>query len=341
MPETGRPLKIGLIAGEASGDILGAGLIRALKLHFPDADFVGIGGDLMQSEGLSCWFPMEQLSIMGIVEVLKHLPGLFRLKRELLERFDAYQPDIFIGIDAPDFNLRIERELHQRGIPTVHYVSPSVWAWRQGRIVGIRQSVNLMLTLLPFEAAFYEAHHVPVAHVGHPMADQIPLDSDKRAARQTLDLPENISGPVIALLPGSRGGEVGMLMEVFLQAAERFKRTASDTLFIVPAANEKRFEQIMAFVQASGLPCHVYRGLARECMAAADAVVLASGTATLECMLVNRPMVVAYRLAPITYWLMRLLIRTRYVSLPNLLANAPLVPELIQKDATPEKFAAH
>ncbi|MBK8970192.1 MAG: lipid-A-disaccharide synthase [Hahellaceae bacterium] len=338
MPGPQRPLKIGLIAGEASGDILGAGLIRALKGHFPDADFVGIGGEKMQAEGLTSWFAMEQLSIMGLVEVLRHLPGLFRLKRELLERFDAYQPDIFIGIDAPDFNLRIERELHLRGVPTVHYVSPSVWAWRQGRIVGIRQSVNLMLTLLPFEAAFYEAHQVPVVHVGHPMADQIPMESSKQDARRALGLPETAKGPVIGLLPGSRSGEVAMLMDVFLQAASRFQKRSPDAVFIIPAANERRYEQIMAIVQPSGLKCHVFRGQARECMAASDAVVLASGTATLECMLVNRPMVVAYRLAPLTYWLMRLLIRTRFVALPNLLANAPLVPELIQKQATPENI---
>jgi lipid-A-disaccharide synthase len=330
-----RPLLIGIIAGEASGDILGAGLIQQLKRLYPEARFEGIGGERMQAAGMVSWYPMEQLSIMGLVEVLKHLPALFRLKRELLERFAAQRPDIFIGIDAPDFNLRIERELHQRGIPTVHYVSPSVWAWRQGRITGIRQSVDLMLTLLPFEAAFYEQHQVPVVHVGHPMADQIPLHSDKQEAREQLGVKVSGKGPVIALLPGSRSGEVSMLLEALLGSAILFLKRHPRAVFLIPAANSRRYDQIALKLQGSGLPCQLFKGLARECMAAADSVVLASGTATLECMLLKRPMVVTYRLAPFTYWVMRLLIRTRYFALPNLLADELLVPELIQKQASP------
>ncbi len=334
-----RALRIGIIAGEMSGDLLGAGLIEQLRGFHPTARFEGIGGEKMIAAGLDNWYPMEQLSIMGLVEVLRHLPALFRLKRELLERWAANPPDLFIGVDAPDFNLRIEHALHQRGVPTVHYVSPSVWAWRQGRVVGIRRSTDLMLTLLPFEADFYRQHGVPVAHVGHPMADQIPWHSDQGEARERLGL-RDVSGPVVALLPGSRASEVRLLLGVFLEAATVFARRHPGALFLLPAANSWRHAQMAAVLQECGVAHRLYLGQARTCMAAADSVVLASGTATLECMLVKRPMVVAYRLAPLTYWIMRLMIRSRYVSLPNLLADAPLVPELLQHQATPANIAS-
>lgn len=332
-------MKIAMIAGETSGDLLGAGLIRALRHRYPNARFVGIGGERMIAEGMDSWFPMEQLSIMGLFEVLRHLPELFRLRDELLARFLGDPPDVFIGIDAPDFNLRIERVMHQRGVPTVHYVSPSVWAWRQGRIHGIRKSVDLMLTLLPFEAAFYEQHQQPVCFVGHPMADQIPEHSDPQVARQRLGLPSDAAGPIIALLPGSRRGEIERLLEIQLRAAEQFQSKYRTACFLIPAASAPRFQQIQTLLaEFPGLAVQVYSGRARECMEAADAVVLASGTATLECMLVKRPMVVVYRLATLSYWLMRLLIRIPYVSLPNLLAGRGLVPELIQRDLTPDRI---
>ena len=332
--------RIVLVAGEISGDILGAGLLAQLRSRYPDCAFAGIGGTRMQAEGLQSWFAMEQLSIMGLVEVLRHLPDLFALKRALVERILAWQPDLFIGIDAPDFNLRLARELHANGIRTVHYVSPSVWAWRQSRVEGIRRDVDLMLTLFPFEATFYRESRVPVHWVGHPMADQIPLENPVTPARQALAVP--VSGRLITLLPGSRSAEVGLVFPVMLQAAARLLEREAGVHFLVAAANAARKQQIEALLAPVDAKLaariHVHPGEARLCMAAADAVIVTSGTATLECMLVGRPMVVLYRMAWLSYWIMRCLIRIPRVALPNLLAEEALVPELIQADCTPDNI---
>lgn len=330
-------LTVALIAGEVSGDILGSGLIREIQRQVPGVRFEGIGGDRMKAAGMVSWYPMEMLSIMGLFEVLRHLPALLQLKKSLLERWAQSPPDIFIGIDAPDFNLRIEAALHVQGVTTVHYVSPSVWAWRQGRIEGIRRSVDHMLTLLPFEASFYEQHQVPVTFVGHPMADEIPLQPDRQKALDALSLGQaGLDKTVIAVLPGSRGGEVARLMPVFIETMQYLLRQRQDLHFVVPAANSLRLQQIQGLLEEhQDLPVTVVKGQARECMTFAASALVASGTVTLECMLVKTPMVVAYRLAPLTYWIMKLMMRAKHIALPNLLADERIVPELVQNAATP------
>ncbi|MAM89159.1 lipid-A-disaccharide synthase [Allohahella sp. A8] len=337
-------MRIAIVAGEASGDLLGAGLIHALRAQYPDAEFGGMGGPLMQGAGCESLFPMEHLSIMGLVEVLDSLPQLFELRARLLAYFVGWKADIFIGIDAPDFNLRLANKIKRAGIPTVHYVSPSVWAWRQGRIHGIKRSVDLMLTLLPFEAAFYERWQVPVAFVGHPLADEIALGLEPAPARAQLGLSSDTSGPVYAILPGSRGSEVSRLGTVFLQAARVLKRKNPAAVFLIPAANAIRESQLHYLLKAfpdltADQSVRVLQGQARIALQAADGVILASGTASLEAMLVGRPMVVAYRLARPTYWIMKRLMKSKYIALPNLLADEALVPELIQDEVTPERIA--
>ncbi len=330
-------LRIALVAGEASGDILGAGLMQALKQRHADIEFIGIGGPLMEAEGLQSYFPMERLSVMGLVEVLGRLPELlyrrWRLRRDLL----AAQPDVFIGIDAPDFNLGLELKLRQAGIRTVHYVSPSVWAWRQKRVLKIRQACDLMLTLFPFEAQFYQDHGVPVRFVGHPLANTIALQVDRGAAREALDLPA--AGKVVALLPGSRGGEVGRLGGLFLDSAERLQGMFPGIQFVLPCASQARRIQLEAMLVGRNLPLKLLNGRSHEALAASDAVLIASGTATLEALLHKRPMVVAYRVARLTYWLLKRLVKSPYISLPNLLAGKLLAPELLQDEATPQALA--
>ncbi|MCC6077063.1 lipid-A-disaccharide synthase [Pseudomonas sp. GCM10022188] len=333
-----RPLTIALVAGEASGDILGAGLMQALKARHPDARFIGVGGPRMQAEGLDSCFPMERLAVMGLVEVLGRLPELLKRRRRLIQTLIAERPDVFVGIDAPDFNLGVELELRQAGIRTVHYVSPSVWAWRQKRVLKIRRACDLMLTLFPFEAQFYEAQQVPVCFVGHPLADAIPLEADRLAARTALGLAERDA--VVALLPGSRGGEVARLGGLFLDAAERLCALRPGLRFVLPCANAERRAQLEALFGDRELPIELLDGRSHEALAACDAVLIASGTATLEAMLFKRPMVVAYRVAPLTYRILKRLVKSPYVSLPNLLAGRLLVPELIQDAATPEALAA-
>lgn len=330
-----RPLRVAIVAGEASGDILGAGLMAALKVHFSNIEFIGVGGDGMTAEGLSSLFPMERLSVMGITEVLGRLPELLRLRRQLVDHILQSGVDVYIGIDSPDFNLPIARRLHQRGVRTVHYVSPSVWAWRQGRIHGIKASIDLMLCLLPFEAAFYENHDVPVAFVGHPLADTVPLQPDRAAARAALGLPAD--APLLALLPGSRGGEVGAILPTFLDTLSQLIRREQGLQAVIPAANAEREAQIREMLAGrEDIQAHVHlvSGQGRRVMEASDMVLLASGTATLEAMLMKRPMVVAYRMGWLSYAIISRLMRTPYVALPNLLASEPLVPELIQKDMT-------
>ena len=329
-------MHIALVAGELSGDLLGSGLIAALKARYPHARFSGIGGPGMVAEGLRSLVPMERLAVMGLVEVLRHLPDLFRIRRRLYRHLLADPPQAFVGIDAPDFNLGLERRLRERGIPTAHYVSPSVWAWRPWRVGKIARSVDLMLTLLPFEAAFYRDRGVPVRHVGHPLADLIPWRSDAVAAREALGLELPADAPVVALLPGSRMGEVGRMGALFLDTADWLHARRPDLRFLIPAATPRLHETLAALrsTRAPELPLTVIAGRSREVMAAADAVLLASGTATLEAMLLKRPMAVAYRVAPTTAWIARRLVTVAHFALPNLLAGQELVPEYFQEAAT-------
>ncbi|MDM9592818.1 lipid-A-disaccharide synthase [Pseudomonas guariconensis] len=333
-------LCVALVAGEASGDILGSGLMRALKARHPDVRFIGVGGPLMEVEGLVSYFPMERLAVMGLVEVLGRLRELLKRRKELISTLIAEKPDVFIGIDAPDFTLNIELKLRQAGIKTVHYVSPSVWAWRQKRVLKIREGCDLMLTLFPFEAKFYEEKGVPVRFVGHPLADTIPLEADRQAAREAAR--EAIGageGPLVALMPGSRGGEVGRLGELFLDTAQRLRELVPGVRFVSPCANPARRAQLEQMLQGRDLPVTLLDGRSHQALAACDAVLIASGTATLEALLYKRPMVVAYRLAPLTYWILKRMVKSPYVSLPNLLAQRLLVPELLQDAATSEALA--
>ncbi|HEI8868372.1 lipid-A-disaccharide synthase [Serratia sp. AKBS12] len=335
-----RPLTIGLVAGETSGDILGAGLIRALKAKHPDARFVGVAGPLMQAEGCEAWYEMEELAVMGIVEVLERLPRLLKIRKDLTRRFSELAPDVFVGIDAPDFNITLEGRLKQRGIHTIHYVSPSVWAWRQKRVFKIGKATDLVLAFLPFEKAFYDRFNVPCRFIGHTMADAMALQPDKLAARAALGI--DPQARCLALLPGSRGAEVEMLSADFLRTAQLLRTRYPDLEIVVPLVNAKRreqFERIKADV-APELPAHLLDGKGREAMLASDAALLASGTAALECMLAKCPMVVGYRMKPFTFWLAERLVKTPYVSLPNLLAGREIVTELLQHDCVPDKLAA-
>ncbi|RPE04281.1 lipid-A-disaccharide synthase [Candidatus Pantoea deserta] len=335
-----RPLTIALVAGETSGDILGAGLIRALKARHPDARFVGVAGPRMQAEGCEVWYEMEELAVMGIVEVLGRLPRLMKIGRDLTQRFTELKPDVFVGIDAPDFNITLEGRLKRNGIRTIHYVSPSVWAWRQKRVFKIGRNTNLVLAFLPFEKAFYDRFNVPCRFIGHTMADAMPLQPDKQAARRTLGIAEEAL--CLALLPGSRHAEVEMLSADFLRAAQLLRVRYPALEIVVPLVNAKRraqFEQIKAEI-APELPMHLLDGKGREAMIASDAAILASGTAALECMLAKCPMVVGYRMKPSTFWLAKRLVKTPYVSLPNLLAGRELVKELLQQECEPQALAA-
>ena len=330
-------LCVALVAGEASGDILGAGLMQALKARHPQVEFLGVGGPRMEAEGLVSAFPMERLAVMGLIEVLGRLRELLGRRKRLLAELIAAKPDVFIGIDAPDFNLTLELKLREAGIKTVHYVSPSVWAWRQKRVLKIRQACDLMLTLFPFEARFYLDHQVPVRFVGHPLANTIPLQADRTGAREALGMSPDDA--VVALLPGSRGGEVARLGELFLDAAERLRALRPGVRFVLPCANVERRAQLEAMLADRDLPLLLLDGRSHEALAACDVVLIASGTATLEALLHKRPMVVAYKVAPLTYRILRHLVKSPYISLPNLLAERMLVPELIQDAATPDALA--
>ena len=329
-----------MVAGEASGDILGANLIRALKTQFPNACFEGIGGPKMQAEGFHSLYQMDRLSVMGLLEPLKRLPELLRIRRAIVKRYSSHRPAVFIGIDSPDFNTNIEYKLRSVGVKTVHYVSPSVWAWRQGRIKKIKKSVDLMLTLLPFEADFYREYQVPVQFVGHPLASEFPEQPDRAAA--CLDLQLAPQSDVLCIMPGSRANEVELLTALFLDTAERVKDSAyADLQVIIPAANEARYQQIQSVLAAKPrLNVKLIMGQSHRAMEAADAVLLASGTTALEAMLLKKPMVVSYRFGALTYAVLSLLVKTPYASIPNLLANKMLVPELIQDQASIENLSA-
>lgn len=331
------PLCVALVAGEASGDILGAGLMRAIKARQPNVRFIGVGGPRMEAEGLRSYFPMERLAVMGLVEVLGRLRELLARRKALIQNLLGARPDVFIGIDAPDFTLAIEARMHREGIKAVHYVSPSVWAWRQKRVLKIREGCDLMLTLFPFEARFYEEQGVPVRFVGHSLADQIPLQADRESARLALGL--EAAGQVVALMPGSRGGEVRRLGALFFDTAQRLLAARPGLTFVVPCASPERRAQLEALLEGRQLPVTLLDGRSHEALAACDAVLIASGTATLEALLYKRPMVVAYRLAPLTWWVLKRMVTSPYVSLPNLLAQRQLVPEILQDAATPDALA--
>lgn len=340
-----KPFRIGVVAGEPSGDVLAAGMIAEIKKQYPDAIIEGIGGSNMQAAGCKSLFDMETLSVMGLVEVLSHLPAILKVKKELLAHFEKYPPDVFVGVDAPDFNLRVEKALKARGIPTVHYVSPTVWAWRENRIHKIKAAVNRVLGLFPFEQAVYDKYNVPYTFVGHTMADTVALMPDKAEARASLSLDE--SKPVLAVLPGSRRGEVATLTPVFLDTMRLVRKQLPDCQFVIPAANEYRLAEIENFLSTHCdrlLPrdaITLLAGQSREAMIASDTILLASGTATLEAMLCKRPMVTAYKLAPMTYRMMQWLYKAPYFALPNLLANKRLIPELLQDDVNPETLCKH
>ncbi|MFT3756001.1 MAG: lipid-A-disaccharide synthase [Pseudoxanthomonas sp.] len=347
LPATERPLRIALCAGEASGDALGAGLIAELRKRFADAgfddvQFAGIGGDKMRTAGCDAWFDASELAVMGLAEVLRHLPRLLELRRDFRQRVLAWQPDVFIGIDAPDFNLGIEKWLKQRGLRTVHYVSPSVWAWREKRAQKIGESAQRVLCLFPMEPPIYAKHGIDARFVGHPMADELPLQPDRAAARRALGLPDEV--PVLALLPGSRLGEVHRLAEPFLQAAKLVADAIPNLHVVIPAANancRQALEPLLSESRITNYESRLLTGHAREAMIASDVVLLASGTATLEAMLCKRPMVVGYKVAPTTIFIARALklLKTSRFALPNILANEDLAPELMQEDCTPQNLA--
>lgn len=336
-------MRIALVAGEASGDQLGAGLIAELRLRFPDAEFAGIGGPGMRAAGLDAWHDSQELAVMGLAEVLAHLPRLLRLRRRLRKRLLAWKPDVFIGIDAPDFNLGVEKWLKRRGIRTVHYVSPSVWAWREERAAKIGDSADRVLCLFPMEPPIYAKHAVDARFVGHPLADAIPLEPDRQAARDALAIIGR--APVLAVLPGSRLGEIAKMLPVFLDAAALIAQSIPTVQILLPAANAQCDAAIREQLRARpelAARVRVLDGNAQRAMIASDVVLLASGTAALEGMLCKRPMVVGHRISPTTYRIVTRLgmLKSRYVSLPNVLADAPLIPELLQHDCIPEKLAA-
>lgn len=337
LPE--RPLKIGIIAGEMSGDLLGAGLIQAIRSRVEHVEFIGIGGPKMIDAGFRSLFPMDRLAVMGLVEVLGRLPELLQIRKQILKEFTDSPPDLFIGIDSPDFNLPVEAKLHDQGIKTVHYVSPTVWAWRQKRVFKIKKAVDLMLALLPFEAAFYEKFQVPVKFVGHPLANMISMDIDQASAKDHWGY--SAHDRVVAVLPGSRGGELKFMGPIFIETMHQLSLMDPRIRFVAPMANEARKKQLeqQLLQRDIQLNLQLVDGHAREVMASADAVLVTSGTATLEAMLLKRPMVVAYKWGAITHAIISRMVKSEFVSLPNLLAGEGLVQEFIQENARPELLA--
>jgi len=327
-----------LVAGESSGDILGAGLINQLKKHYPCAEFYGIGGELMLVAGLNSFYPMDRLSVMGIVPIIARLPELLTMRHRLIKKIVNHQADCFIGIDAPVFNTQLEYKLKQKGITTVHYVSPSVWAWRENRIYKIVKSVSLMICLFPFELAIYKKHQLPAVCIGHPLADEIPLQVNSDEARGQLDLP--MDKKILAILPGSRGSEMKFLLQPFIETAQNLAKKFTGLSFVIPCANLKRRKQVEDFFAQNEIELDIklFDGDSRKIMQAADFVLLASGTATLEAMLLKKPMLVAYKVSSFSYWIYDKFLKIRNFSLPNLLANKKLVKELMQENCTVENL---
>lgn len=335
-------LRFAMIAGELSGDRLGAGLVRALRERQPDSRFGGIAGPAMQAAGCDAWRDSSELAVMGLFEVLRHLPRIRRVMIEAVDRIVRERPAVLVGIDAPDFNLRVEQSVRRAGVRTVHYVSPSVWAWRAGRVRTLREACDLVLCLLPFEQAFLAAHGVPAEFVGHPLADELPEDPSPEPARLELGL--RVDAPTLAVLPGSRRGELDRLGPVFARTVSWLHARAPALQFVAPMATPELAATFRAQLDAlaPGAAVTLVDGRSHEAMIASDAVLLASGTATLEAMLLGRPMVVAYRLSPLTYGMLRglRLVRVAHVSLPNLLAGEGLVPELLQSAARADRLGA-
>ena len=332
---------IAIVAGEASGDLLGSMLMTAIKDGAPNVRFIGIGGPKMQAIGMDVLFPMEKLAVRGYVEVLRHYREIVGIRRQLRERFIAEPPDLFIGVDAPDFNLDLELALKQRGVPTVHYVSPSIWAWRGERIHKIKQAVSHVLALFPFEAPLYEKAGIPVTYVGHPLADFLP-DQPKRAEmrEQMRIMPK--TAKVFAFLPGSRQSEVRQLAHTYIETAKLILQKLPEAQFLVPLASRETrniFEEVLWKLEAQQLPITMLFGHAHDAMVAADGVLVASGTATLEAALLKRPMVITYKMPALSWWLHKRKMYQRYVGLPNILAGRFVVPEILQDDATPENLA--
>lgn len=332
--------RVAIVAGEPSGDQLGAHLVDAIRRRVPDVEFFGIAGPRMQAAGVDVLFPMERLAVRGLVEVLRHLPEIAGIRRRFRARVLEDRPSVFIGIDAPDFNLGLEEGLRKRGIPTIHYVSPTIWAWRPGRIHLIRRAVSRMLALFPFEAPLYEQAGVPVTYVGHPLAETLPDRPDRLAMRAQMRLPSAV--PVVALLPGSRASEIEYMAEPLIRAARIIARENPDVRFLVPVVSREThslFEAALYRLEAADLPLSILYGHAHDAMIAADVVLVTSGTATLEAALLGRAMVIAYRVSPLTAWIVRRKARAPFVGLPNILAGRAVVPEFLQEDVTPENLA--
>ena len=335
-----KPLRFALIAGEASGDQLGAGLIAEIKSRYPNAEFVGIGGDLMRQAGITAWHDSQELAVMGLAEVLKHLPRLLRLRHNIYKRILAWQPDVFIGIDAPDFNLGLEKKLKRKGIKTVHYVSPSIWAWRESRAKKIADSADRVLCLFPIEPPIYARYNVAADFVGHPIADRFEMHPDKNAARQSLNLP--LDKKILAVLPGSRKSEIQRLLPVFIEAMALLQKNNSELEFVIPAANTHCRDSIEILTRNANVSnLHIVDGQSHQVMVAADAILLASGTAALEALLAKRAMVVAYRISALTYFIVKAfgMMKIDYYSLPNVLAHEMVVPELMQANCTASNIA--
>jgi lipid-A-disaccharide synthase len=333
-------VRIAMVAGEASGDLLSSHLIQALKAKLPDAVFYGVGGPKMIGQGFKAWHPLEKLAVRGYVEVIRHYREISGIRSDVKRRLLADPPDVFIGVDAPDFNLALEKALKQRGIPSIHYVSPSIWAWRGKRIHKIGAAVSRILALFPFEPTLYEKHGIPVSYVGHPLADMLPVEDGRNGARELLDLPPQ--QPVFALLPGSRQSELHYMADVFIATARAIHNKLPNALFLVPLATRETrllFETAIFRCNANDLPLRMLFGHAHDAMMASDAVLVASGTATLEAALLKRPMAIVYKMASVSYRMMRRMGYLPYVGLPNILAGKFVVPEFIQDDATPENLA--
>lgn len=329
--------RVAIVAGEESGDILGAGLMEELKVLYPQVKFIGMGGSRMTSQGLDSQYPIDRLSVMGLLEPLKRLPELLNIRTSLAKLFVSQKVDLFIGIDSPDFNLGLARKLKKKGIRTVHYVSPSVWAWRQGRIKGIRKSLDLMLTLLPFEAQFYRDHNMPVEYVGHPLATELNSDTDKDEARHRIGVELSKGQKLFALLPGSRTAEIKHLMPLYLETIKKVQKINPESVFVFAAVNSEKADQIRSFFAEQDFPLVEANTL--QVISAADLVVAASGTTTLEVMLLNRPLIVAYRADWLSYKIIGSMVKVPYVSLPNLIAAKSLVNEYIQAEATSDNLS--
>ncbi len=337
----GNVVRIAMVAGEASGDLLASLLIGALKTKLPDVVFYGIGGPRMQAQGFDAWWPIDKLSVMGYVDALKNYREIAGIRRQLKKRLLELRPDIFIGVDAPDFNLGLEIELKAAGIKTIHYVSPSIWAWRSGRIKKIGRAVNRLLALFPMEPPLYEKENIPVTFVGHPLADIIPLETSQVEVRDKLGITRDV--PVFALLPGSRKGELEKMADTFVQTARLIReRFLPDALFVVPLTTREtrlQFEAAIYRQRAAEVPFRLLFGHAQDALGAADVSLVASGTATLEAALIKRPMVITYKVARSSWWIGKWLVHSPYVGLPNILAGRAVVPEILQDQATPENLA--